>query len=143
MAEGFLKNFFLNLNVDVIVKSGGISSNARDGMLISMDARLAMKEIGIVLSQEYLSTDIKKHIELITEADLILTLTKQHKEEIHKFIKVNNKQILTIKEFAGGAGDIEDPSMKELEGFRRTRIEIVENLMLGLNKYSFQNMDKI
>ncbi|KKM87504.1 hypothetical protein LCGC14_1268210 [marine sediment metagenome] len=137
MAEGFLKNFFLNQGIDVIVKSGGISSNARDGMLISMDARLAMKEIGIVLSQKDLSTDIKKHPELILEADLILTLTKQHKEEIHKFIRMNNKHILTIKEFAGGKGDIADPSMKELEGFRRARIEIVECLMKGLNKYSF------
>ncbi|KKK82459.1 hypothetical protein LCGC14_2803200, partial [marine sediment metagenome] len=61
----------------------------------------------------------------------------QHKEEIHKFIKVNNKQILTIKEFAGEKGDIEDPSMKELEGFRRSRDEIIESLMKGLKKYSF------
>jgi protein-tyrosine-phosphatase len=137
MAEGFLKNFFLNQGIDVIVKSGGISSNARDGMLISMDARLAMKEIGIVLSQNDLSTDIKKHPEFIMEADLILTLTNQHKKEIHKFICMNNKQVFTIKEFAGGEGDIEDPSMKELEGVRGTRNEIVESLMRGLNKYSF------
>jgi len=137
MAEGFLKNFFLNQNIEVMVKSGGISSNARDGMLISMDARLAMKEIGIILSQSDLSTDIRKHPEFLKEADLILTLTNQHKKEIHKFINMNKKQILTIKEFAGGEGDIKDPSMKELEGFRSARNEIVESLTKGLNKYTF------
>ncbi|MFX1487856.1 MAG: hypothetical protein ACFFBI_01820, partial [Promethearchaeota archaeon] len=50
MAEGFLKDYFSRNNINIEVKSGGISSHARDGMLISMDAKLAMNEIGINLS---------------------------------------------------------------------------------------------
>ena len=64
MVEGFLKDFFLKNNLNVNVKSGGISSHARDGMLISMDASLAMKEIGIILPPTFLPTfafDLKIH----------------------------------------------------------------------------------
>ncbi len=137
MAEGFLKDFFSKFNFDGEVFSGGIASNARDGMLISMDAKLVMEEIGIKLSESALSRDLKKYPKLIKDADLILTLTNKHKEEIYEFFNVDGKELLTIKEFAGESGDIEDPSMKELEGFRKTRNEIIDCLMKGLNKYEF------
>jgi len=136
IAEGFLTNFFKKHNRDIKIKSGGISSHARDGMLISMDARLVMEEIGIKLSETTLSIDLKKYPELIKEADLILTLTEKHKKELNKFIETNNKAIFTIKEFGGKSGDIEDPSMKE-ELFSKVRDEIIENLTEGLKKYSF------
>ena len=135
MAEGFLKEFLSKINLEVEISSGGIASNARDGMLISMDAKLAMEEIGISLSDSALSIDLKKHPQLITQADLILTLTNKHKEEILEFFNINSKEILTIKEFAGDNGDIEDPSMKGIDGFRKARDEIKENIMKGLKKY--------
>jgi len=136
MAEGFLREFFKKLNLDTKVNSGGISSNARDGMTISMDAKLVMEEVGIKLSDSALSIDLKKHHEFVKEADLILTLTNKHKEEMQEFFNIDSKDILTIKEFAGDSGDIEDPSMKE-ELFRKVRDEIINNLMKGLNKYEF------
>ena len=135
MTVGYLKYFFKANHLDVEVYSGGISSHARDGMLISLDARLAMKEEGIKLSDESLSIDLKKHLEYIERADLILTLTKKHKKEIYKFINSNNKVILTLKEFANEKGDIEDPSMKGIEGFRLAREEIKNCLIKGLKKF--------
>ena len=60
MAEGFLKNYFSKNNMEIKVFSGGIASHARDGMLISMDAKLAMEELGIKLSDTYVSIDLKK-----------------------------------------------------------------------------------
>jgi protein-tyrosine-phosphatase len=137
MAEGYLRDFFSRHNLDVKVISGGVSLHARDGMLISMDAKLAMDEIGIKLSDTSLSVDLKKYPELIQKADLILTLTEKHKEEIHSFFGTNSKEIFTIKEFAGDSGDIADPSMKELEGFRKARNEIIDCLNKGLEKYTF------
>ena len=137
MAEGFLKDFFSKLNLDIEVSSGGIASNARDGMLISLDAKLAMEELGIKLSENALSIDLKKYPKLIEKADLVLTLTTKHKKEIQDVLNVDSKKILTIKEFAGDDGDIKDPSMEELEGFRRARDEIIDCLMKGLNDYEF------
>ena len=141
MVEGFLKDFFLKNNLNVKVKSGGISSHARDGMLISMDANLAMKEIGILLPKDSLSMDLKKYPLLIEEADLILTLTDKHRKEIRAFYDINSKEILTLKEFAGEKGDIADPSMKELEGFRIARDEIYDCLMKGFKNYGIENSD--
>lgn len=137
MAEGFLKDFFSKYKLDVEVKSSGISSHARDGMLISMDAKLVMEEVGIKLSDSSLSIDLKKHPEFLEDVDLILTLTNNHIEEINEFFNIDGKEISTIKDFAGENGDIEDPSMKELEGFREARNEIIDFLMKGLNKYEF------
>lgn len=137
MAEGFLRDCFSKNNLKIDVKSGGIASNARDGCLISIDAQDVMKEIGIELSDTSESIDLKKeeHRKLIQDADLILALTKKHKEDLLKLGEVNNKPVLTLKEFAGESGDIDDPSMKGIEGFRLIRDEIKECLMKGLQKY--------
>ncbi len=138
MAEGFLKDFFNKNGLNVKVHSGGIASNARDGMLISLDAKMAMKEVGIKLSDTALSIDLKrdKYNHYIKNADLILTLTEKHKNEMKKFVEENHKEIYTLKEFAGEQGDIKDPSMKGLEGFRIARDKIRECIVKGLQRYS-------
>ena len=140
MAEGYFNNFCTENNLDVEINSGGIASNARDGMLISMDAKMAMMEEGIKLSETALSVDLKKkeHQHLIKKADLILTLTNQHKDEIKKFINSNNKDVFTLKEFAGEYGNISDPSMKGIVGFRVARDNIKHCLIKGLKKLGFE-----
>ncbi len=135
MTEGFLKDFLARNKMKVEVNSGGIASNARDGMLISLDAKFVMKEVFIDLPEEAVSIDLKKRPELIQRADLILTLTDKHKQEIIDFTDSDNKEIYTLREFAGENGDIKDPSMKGLEGFRKARDEIKRCLDKGLRKY--------
>jgi len=137
MAEGFLKDYFSKNNMEINVFSGGIASHARDGMLISMDAKLAMEEMGIKLSDTYVSIDLKKqeNRKYLKKADLILTLTEKHKKEVSNFNEAKGKTILTIKEYGGESGDIKDPSMKGLDGFRVARDEIVQSLLKGLNNY--------
>ncbi len=135
MTEGFLKDFFARNNMKVEVYSGGISSNARDGMLISLDAKFVMKEFFIDLPEDALSIDLKKRPKLIQRPDLILTLTDKHKKELIDYTNSDNKEIYTLREFAGENGDIEDPSMKGLEGFRKARDEIKRCLDKGLRKY--------
>jgi protein-tyrosine-phosphatase len=137
MAEGWLRDYFTKKEMEISVFSGGIASNARDGMLISMDAKLAMEELGIKLSDTYLSIDLKKpeNRKYIKKADLILTLTEKHKKEVSNFNEAHGKTILTIREYGGESGDIKDPSMKGVEGFRIARDEIIQNLVKGLNNY--------
>jgi len=136
MTVGFFKKKLAENNIsDVEVFSGGISSHARDAMLTSLDAILVMQEVGINLPKDYMSIDLKKHRNLIKKADLILTLTEQHKKEIKDFDESKGKEILTLKEFAGETGDIGDPSRKELSGFRQARDEIKICLEKGFKKY--------
>ena len=135
MAEGFFRDFFLRNEMDVSVSSGGIASNARDGMLISLDAKLVMKEIGIILSDNAVSIDLKKRPELIKQADLILTLTEKHKKEVLEYNNSGDNKVQTLREFAGESGDIEDPSMKGIEGFRKSRDEINHCIFKGLKRF--------
>ena len=135
MSQGILNDFFARNNMNINVYSGGISSIARDGMLISLDAKLVMKEIGIFLSEDSVSIDLKKRPELIQQADLILTLTEKHKKEIYDHFKLENKVIFTLREFAGENGDIDDPSMKGPEGFRKARDEINHCIIEGMKRF--------
>jgi len=135
MTVGFLKDIFSKVGLNVNIYSGGIATHAREGMLISMDAKLAMREVGITLPENNLSIDLKKHPELIKKADLILTLTEKHKRDVLKYIESNSRDIFTLNEFAGEKGDIKDPSMKGLEGFRVARDQIYQCIIKGLRKY--------
>ncbi|TXT66540.1 MAG: Low molecular weight protein-tyrosine-phosphatase YwlE [Promethearchaeota archaeon] len=138
IVEGYLIELFTSLGLDVEVHSGGVASNARDGMLISLDAKLVMKEEGIDLPETSTSIDLKKHQEYLGNADLILTLTEQHKKSIFQLNgakRIFNGNIFTLKEFAGEKGDIKDPSMKGVEGFRKARDEIKDCLVKGLKKW--------
>jgi protein-tyrosine-phosphatase len=98
-----------------------------------------MEEEGIYLPENYVSIDLKKHPELIQDADLILTLTSTHKKEILQYIDEDQEDVFTLSEFAGEKGDIEDPSMKGLEGFRQARNQIKTYLLKGLLKRCEEN----
>jgi protein-tyrosine-phosphatase len=138
MAEGYL-NYYLS--DDIEIKSCGVASNARDGMLISLDAKLVMKEENIMLSNDSKSKDLKKHIDLLENVELVLTLTNKHKESVQNLIeshKLEEIEVMTLKEFAGRKGDIEDPSMKGIEGFRKARDEIKSCILDGLNRFKIK-----
>jgi protein-tyrosine-phosphatase len=116
MAEAMLKKMFHGMD-DTFpkprVSSGGIASHAREGGIVSLDALLLMKEEGADSFLEgFRSIDLRRHIDLIREADLILTMTQIQKGIIKGIEEANGKEIYTLKEFAGEVGDIEDPAGK-------------------------------
>lgn len=135
MAEGYLNHIFNTLGLDVEIYSAGVASNARDGMLISLDAQLVMKEEGIELSSNSKSIDLKRHSKLLNKVDLILTLTTKHKTQVLDLNGELKPDIFTLREFAGKKGDIKDPSMKGTTGFRRARDEIKECIIKGLKQW--------
>ena len=107
------------------IRSGGIANYARDGMLPSLDARIVLREEGIDLDEERLtSTDLKRHRHLLAEADLILTMTAAQKAMLDAFAEARGRPVYTLAEFAGTPGDIEDPAMQGEVVFRACRDEI-------------------
>jgi protein-tyrosine-phosphatase len=107
------------------IRSGGIASYARDGMLPSLDARIVLREDGIDLAEDALtSTDLKRHRHLVAEADLILTMTDAQKETIQVYDEAGGRPVFTLREFAGEGGDIGDPATQGEEAFRACRDEI-------------------
>lgn len=113
------------LHEHLTVESGGVASYARDGALVSMDARLVLRDEGIHVSPEAVSTDLKRNRHLIEDADLILAMTE---EQVHMlrdaFPEAAGKEVYTLKAFAGGHGNIEDPVGKGEDVYAACRDEI-------------------
>lgn len=117
------------------VRSGGIAPYARDGSLISLDAHFVLRDIGIVIPRETGATDLKRQRHLIETADVILVMTDQQRQMLAKgFPEAAGKPVLTLKELAGGTGDIDDPAMKDEHVFRFCRDEIVRCLEAGFDR---------
>jgi len=127
IAEALLKKMIEEraLQDHLTVESGGIASYARDGALVSMDARLVLRDEGIHVPPDAVSTDLKRNRHLIADADLILAMTDQQIRMLREsFPEAADKAVFTLKAFAGGHGDIEDPVGKSEDVFAACRDEI-------------------
>jgi protein-tyrosine-phosphatase len=127
IAEALLKKMLTAhaLHDHLTVMSGGIAAYARDGALVSMDARLVLREEGIHLAADSVSTDLKRNRHLVVDADLILAMTAQQVRMLRDaFPEAAGKDVYTLKEFAGGHGDIDDPVGKGDDVYAACRDEI-------------------
>jgi len=119
----------------VEVRSGGIAPYARDGSLVSLDARFVLRDIGIDLPEGAGATDLKRQRHLISAADLILVMTDEQRRMLAKgFPEAEGKPVWTLREAAGETGDIEDPAMQPEDVFRHCREEIVRCLEAGFTR---------
>ena len=118
----------------VEVRSGGIAPFARDGSLVSLDARFALREVGIELPKDAGATDLKRQRHLLAAADVILVMTEEQRRMLDAFEEARGKRVVTVRELAGETGDIDDPSMKDEDVFRSCRDEITRCLVQGLGR---------
>lgn len=117
------------------IESGGVAPFARDGALVSLDARLVLRDEGIELPPDSVSTDLKRNRHLIEEADLILAMTREQIRMLREgWPEAAGKEICTLREFAGGAGDIEDPAGRDESVFAACRDEIKACLERALKR---------
>ena len=127
IAEALLKQMLRErgLAERIDVRSGGIAPYARDGALVSLDARLVLRDEGIELPPDSVATDLKNNRGLIGEADLILAMTDEQLRILHTvFPEAAGKPTYTLKAFAGVRGDIEDPAGRDEAFFAACRDEI-------------------
>jgi protein-tyrosine-phosphatase len=127
MAQVLLERMLARHGVDgaIRVRSGGIANYARDGMIASLDARLALREEGIQLGEnDFVSTDLRRHRDLLAGADVILTMTVLQKQMLAAFYEIRDRPVFTLREFVGEAGDIDDPATQGDAVFRACRDEI-------------------
>lgn len=122
MAEGIFKDLAKKNKLIIEVQSAG--TFAFDGDNVSDNSVTAMEKMGIDIS-EYKSKLV--HEDLIIKSDLILTMTKAHKQVlISKFPDYRNK-IYLINEYAFGEyKDISDPFGGDLAEYEQARDEIYE-----------------
>jgi len=127
IAEALLKKMLAEsvLRDHLAVESGGIASYARDGALVSMDARLVLRDAGIHVPADAVSTDLKRNRHLVTDADLILAMTEEQVRMLREaFPEAATKEVYTLKAFAGGQGDVEDPVGQSEDVYAACRDEI-------------------
>lgn len=119
----------------VRVRSAGVAPWARDGMIASLDARLALKEDGLLVAEDaVVSTALRAHRELIAGADLIVTMTVEQKRIVGELAEAGAPTVVTLRELAGEAGDIGDPAGQGEDTFRACRDEIKRCLEKAIDR---------
>lgn len=110
----------------VRVRSAGIAPYARDGALVSLDTRMALRDVGIHLGEEATSTDLKRHPELLHEADVVIAMTMAQARDLRERFEVPaHLEVHTLRSFVEESGDIEDPFEKGDVVFAECRDEIM------------------
>jgi protein-tyrosine-phosphatase len=137
MAHALLERMLTERGLDgrVSVRSAGVSPHARDGMYASLDARLVLKELGIRLAEDTItSTDLKRHRDLLANADIVVTMTAEQKAIVRQLADGASPATLTLRELAGESGDIGDPVGHGEDVYRACRDEIARCLARGLDR---------
>ncbi len=142
MAEGLMKEA-LKYQQDsprIITASRGI--NAFDGEPASVHSIKALKnlwDIDISSHQAKILSDTETE-----EADLILTMTRQHRDIIKGICPQKKTQIFTLKEYVypginpdGSVADIRDPYGMPYDVYEACAKELQQCIKLLLNKLSF------
>ncbi|MXQ52933.1 low molecular weight protein arginine phosphatase [Shimazuella alba] len=131
MAEAILTHMAKQKQFPLQVRSAGIYAVPGDN--ISPQA----KE---VLSTEGIQTDHcaqRLSEELLEWADVILTMTKQHKNAVLLESPTLNKKVYTLTEYiTDDAFDIMDPYGSSVEVYRRCAEEIYQHLETLMEKWS-------
>ncbi len=120
MAAAMMNDIAVKNDLDVLIDSAGVFAGI--GESASDEAIKAMSERGIDLTGHRTKplTD-----ELINMADIILTMTKAHKQLILRYAP---DKIQTLLEYAGKDGDIPDPFGGDLEEYEETAARIYDAL---------------
>lgn len=125
IAEKILKKRVLEENLDIVVKSAGIS--AIEGYSYSKHAETIIRDY---LDEEHRTQNVSK--ELLDWADLILTMTNSHKQKLVAQESELIDKIFTLKEYAQidelsqkvTSLDVADPFGGDLVTYQHTAKEI-------------------
>jgi protein-tyrosine-phosphatase len=126
MAEAMLQKMLADFEGkarEIKVKSAGIAPRARDDSAITWDVKWLLKEEGIQV-ENFRSKDLKRHGELLEEADLVLTMSQEQKSRVYQLPEADGKAVYTLREFVGEVGDIADPFGEGDAAYAHCRDEI-------------------
>ncbi|MBP3361946.1 MAG: low molecular weight protein arginine phosphatase [Clostridia bacterium] len=120
MAAALMNKIASENDIDAVSQSAGIF--AEPGQPASENAVIAMEDYGIDLSG-HISRQITD--ELVTDADLVLTMTEGHKMLTAGLAP---EKTFTICEFAGYDGEISDPFGGDVDEYKSVAREIYDCL---------------
>jgi len=123
MAEILLRRMVTEhgLAKTIRVHSAGVAPYARDGALISLDTRFALRDHGLEPLDDKTSTALRRNLHLLETADLVLAMTAEQKMIVEQMPGASAKPVYTLREFAGDRElDIADPASRDETFFRET-----------------------
>ena len=121
MAAAIMEKIAIENDLDVLIESAGLFAEV--GQPATENAIKALAEMGIDLTFHQTKPLTE---ELIEKSDLTLTMTGAHKELLKPMA---GGDVYTLKEYAGGSGDISDPYGGDLEEYEETAREIYDALV--------------
>jgi len=113
----------------VQVSSAGTAALPNAGA--TEQAIAVLEEMGINL-REHKATLLTP--ELVKEADLVLTMTGAHKEQVKRLIPEAKEKVFTLAEFAGAGTDILDPIGGPVDVYRQCAADLRYLIGLALDK---------
>ena len=121
MAAALMNKIAMENNLDIRIDSAGIFAD--EGQRASENAVLAAAQMGADLSRH---TAKQITMELINASDIILTMTKAHKQMLSGAAK---DKVYTLTEYAHKDGDITDPYGGDLDEYRECARQIYDALL--------------
>ena len=128
MAEGIARAVGREQHVEVVTLSTGLF--CVPGAKVS--------EESVVAVQELVAEDISAHssrplkIDFVKAADYVLAMTEDHKKILLRQFPFDSKKIMTLAEFGGEVGDVEDPFGQSQEIYTKTAEQIVQYVRKGI-----------
>ncbi len=129
MAEGIARHLLTQngLNKSITVSSAGVGAWA--GAPASAEAISALAEAGIDLCGHRAR---RLTPEMVDNADLVLTMTRQHQQRALELVPAAKSKVFVLKEYVGGSDssggnpDIADPIGRPLDVYRAVARELQE-----------------
>lgn len=133
MAEGIAR--VLAGNDDLEFSSAGLT--AFPGAPASKEALIVMGDNKIDISSHQARQLTK---EMVATADLVLTMTKGHRDNIHRVMPEYKNKVFTLKEYALGRDeDIQDPFGQPVKVYQQVALEIKEAIERVVKKIKGRN----
>lgn len=143
MAKGLFESLLAKMHASAVEKWEVLTAGtwALPGEPATRHAAQAMGEKGIDLGLHRSRTLTD---ELIRDADYIVTMTRQHREQVLIRYPELSGKVMTLHEFAGGSpADVNDPFGMDLPAYRTCRDEIETLLRNALERRLAQNGNEI
>lgn len=136
MAQAITQDLLNKLGIGHRLRVLSAGTSAWPGSPASSQARNVMYAQGLSL-EEHGATTISES--LLQEADLILTMTRGHRDRLLQIAPDQEAKIFTLKEYVGDFGDIADPFGMDERVYSSCALEIKTAVQKALARIQSEN----
>ncbi|MZP30758.1 low molecular weight protein arginine phosphatase [Heliobacterium undosum] len=132
MAQAIAGELLTEMGQAARIRVVSAGTSAWPGAPASVHARRVMANRGLNL-EDHGATSLTPS--MIREADLVLTMTGSHRDRVIQLAPEQAAKVFTLKEYAGGAGDIADPFGMDEHVYQQNASEIEGALRKALHRF--------